>query len=137
MKKILVIILCITLISSLVSCNKKEVVSTPDAKKDSIEGEKEIVILMPYNHNDRNKDYLQYILMIKTKFQNENDVKVKIETIDINTYEDIIKKRNVKLYTEDGPTLIMLDTFDSSANYIEQGIALEIKDNLNNEYFRY
>ncbi len=65
------------------------------------------------------------------KFKADKDINVKYDIIYANTYEEYLNKLNIKLYKENGPTLIYFYNEDyrgSAINYIKQGVALEVEE---------
>ncbi len=66
-----------------------------------------------------------------TSFKANKDINVIYDIIHANTYEEYLNKLNIKLYKENGPTLIYFYNGDyrgSAINYIKQGVALELEE---------
>ncbi|WP_069649316.1 extracellular solute-binding protein [Caloranaerobacter ferrireducens] len=68
------------------------------------------------------------------KFKEENNVEVRYEIVYANTYEDYIRKRNLKLYQKNGPTLIPIVRNEINEKilerYVKSGVALELTDKI-------
>lgn len=133
MKRFVYIVICILLIFGMSACSREEKANTngiENQKENSITNEeKEVTILMPNYGNDRLAKLLKkFISSQKYSFKDKYGVTVNIEEISVNNRDDYIKKRNTKLYEEDGPALIANLWLGSNESLIEQGIALEIDD---------
>lgn len=138
-KRFVCIILSAILLVSITGCSKEEAVD--NAGKQEINN-KEITILMPYSANTTSAKYngINFIMKYGGKYEAETGTKVKLETIDANSYEDFLKKRDMKLYLDEGPTLILLGHAlmggghdDSFNSYVESSIALNIKGRIDNQ----
>ncbi|SHH34340.1 ABC-type glycerol-3-phosphate transport system, substrate-binding protein [Caloranaerobacter azorensis DSM 13643] len=115
MKRVIAIILCLTLVLSLIGCTSTE--------NSSSTKNKEITILMygsPY------EEFGAAFNTYKEKFERENGIKVKFDAIDTEN------KMRSKLYLKDGPTLIYIGPWEFYGNFVKTGIALKVDDKLKN-----
>ncbi|KGG81364.1 hypothetical protein Y919_01025 [Caloranaerobacter azorensis H53214] len=115
MKRVIAIILCLTLVLSLIGCTSTE--------NSSSTKNKEITILMygsPYG------EFGAAFNTYKEKFERENGIKVKFDVIDTEN------KMRSKLYLKDGPTLIYIGPWEFYGNFVKTGIALKVDDKLKN-----
>ncbi|RKD31955.1 extracellular solute-binding protein [Thermohalobacter berrensis] len=122
MKKLLILVLIISIVL-MIGCTVENIVSNSEIHKHN-----EITIV---TYNDTYKKYpvLQGYI---DKFQLETGIKVKIDAIEANTYDDYIKKLNTKLYFKKGPTLILFSESENYSKYIDNGVALNVKGRINN-----
>lgn len=130
MKKILLVIISLTMIFGLFGCKKSNKASLTNENK-----EKEITILIPQFEKEFIKDEIEKLLQENIrKFSQETGTKVSLETVNVKGNDDYIKKRNLKLLTDRGPTLILVTSWsDSAQSLIEQGVAFNIKGKIPNQ----
>ncbi|WP_425448903.1 hypothetical protein [Dethiothermospora halolimnae] len=124
MKKKLLLTLSVFLILNLIGCSKD---NENTLNKKVKENKREIAIAM------RDKRINSVLSLYKQTFEFDNDIKVKFDKIKAPTYEEYLKKLNIKLYLEDGPTLILIGRWRNTyKKYVDQGVALEVADNIPN-----
>lgn len=88
---------------------------------------KEITILLTDKDYEWIEERVPTLVNCKLWFEQERGVKINFDIITANNDDEYDKKKNTKLYLDDGPTLIFISSFDSYKNYIEQGIAVNVK----------
>lgn len=138
MKRLTVIFLCLALLFASIGCSKEEAIKNDTINNQTAEernkeenlDEKEVTILMPqYGKDNMGKMFKEFLVSEKYSFKKKTGINIKIEGIDANSIDDYIKKRNVKLYQEEGPTLLLIrlwgDTYDG---LIDQGVALGVDE---------
>ncbi len=128
LKKVCIMFMCLILILSIIGCSND---SIKEAQKHN-SGQKEITILI----NDFNYNYVDSTYRIlrnySQRFGHEKGVKVKFDIITASNADDYDKKKNIKLYLNDGPTLIFISEYEPYKNYVEQGIAFDVKGKIPN-----
>ena len=128
-KKIILIISMIIILIITTQCTTTR--ETENSKSDE-DKTKEITIMIwkaEYNQIEQMYGVLE---VYKDKFESETGNKIVFDVIHTNTYDDYIKKMNVKLYLKDGPTLIFFGELGSYKKYVDGGIALNVDNKILN-----
>lgn len=144
MKKLITTFLSVLLILSLTTgcTGTKESSLAPDKDISNNNSEKEITIIMS-NHNTMNKKnkhlkgkevelYKKQLYLFIKEFTQETDIKVNLVNVSSNDYDEYLQNRNTQLYLDNGPTLILIGAGESYQNLIDEGVALEVKDKIDN-----
>lgn len=132
MKKIFIFAFCIILILTSCTTDKKEVNSKSSESK-------EVTIAVWEDDYDFTIDLSMPIIEYISKYNKDNDTRVKFDKIKGNTYEEFLDNLNVKLYLDEGPTLIYISNMPYFYQlFKEKGIAEKVDtdtiSNLNNVY---
>lgn len=128
MKRVNIVIICLILILSIIGCSNDSIKSVQ--KQGS--GQIEIIIMIDdYNYEYMNTTY-KILENYSQRFEHEKETKVNFDIITASNADDYYKKKNIKLYLNDGPTLIFISEYEPYKNYIEQGIAFDIKGKIPN-----
>jgi len=122
MKRFLAILIGFTLMLTSFGCTQS---SEINKNSDSDEQNEISIIIAERDYNVTLSDYAQII-------EDNTGIKVNFDIIETNTYENYIKKLNVKLYLENGPTLIYIPRRFSYQKYIDQGVALDVTEKIPN-----
>ncbi len=128
MRKGKIIIIIILLLILTVGCSNNNTTQV-DKQNDK---QKEITILITGYDYEYMKISAKILLNYKQRFEREKGVKINFDIITASNADDYDKKKNIKLYLNDGPTLIFISEFEPYKNYIEQGIAVDIKGKIPN-----
>ncbi len=126
MKKVKALTLLVLLLILTISCSN----NATDVNKQNGR-QKEITILLTDFDYSR-IEYAETLLDCKLQFEKERGVKVNFDIITANNNDEYEKKKNAKLYLNDGPTLIFISEYNDYKNYTEQGIAVDVKDKVPN-----
>lgn len=142
MKRIIgVIIFCVIVIGGLQIVEAYKENQMSESAKDLtafFEDEGHVItVLMPDNYYYGNSKYndLQTIAntILMKEFDYNDKVRVEIIDLDVETREELLKKKNLLLSSKSGPTLIMVDLAEDSLDeLIDYGIAVDIEDKLEN-----
>ena len=120
MKRFLAILIGFILMLTSFGCTQSS-----EVDKDNDEQNEISIIISELDYNKTLSDYAQRI-------EDKTGMKVNFDIIETNTYEDYIKKLNVKLYLENGPTLIYIPRRFSYQKYAKQGVALDVTEKIPN-----
>lgn len=127
MKKDKLLILLIIPLLLIVSCSN----GTKDVDMQS-DKRKEITILITDNNYEWIEERVSTLVNCKLLFEQERGVKINFDIITANNEDEYEKKKNTKLYLNEGPTLIFISPTDSYKSYIDQGIAVDVKGKIPN-----
>ena len=120
MKRFLAILIGLALMVTSFGCTQSS-----EVDKDSDEQNEISIIISELDYNKNLSSYAEII-------EDNTGIKVNFDIIETNTYEDYIKKLNVKLYLENGPTLIYIPRRFSYQKYAKQGVALDVTEKIPN-----
>ncbi|WP_425449668.1 extracellular solute-binding protein [Dethiothermospora halolimnae] len=114
----------------LVGCTNK---STDNSYLETEDKSKEITIAVWNKYIGGDGELVDPIIgNTRIKFGLERDVSVSYDIIYANTFEEYLEKLNIRLYQDNGPTLLYFYNSSSAKKYIEQGIALDVKNKIQN-----
>lgn len=127
MKRVKILMLLIIFLLLIVSCSN----GTKDVDIQS-DKQKEITILLTDKDYEWLEERVPTLVNCKLWFEQERGVKINFDIITANNDDEYEKKKNTKLYLDNGPTLVFISSMDTYKNYIEQGIAVDVKGRISN-----